>query len=93
LKLNRTHQLLVYADDVNTLDGMAHNIKINTENVEAAGKDIGLEVNAEKTKHLVWPRDQNAGRSHNIKSDNMAFEGGNSKNIWEELNESKFNSD
>jgi hypothetical protein len=93
LKLNCTHQLLVYADDINTLGGIAHTIKKKTENVVAASKDIGLEVNAEKTKHLVWSRDQNAGRSHNIKSDNLAFEGGNSKNIWDNLNESKFNSD
>jgi hypothetical protein len=84
---------LVYADDVNTLGGIAHTIKKNTENVVAASNDTGLEVNTEKTKHLVWSRDQNAGRSHNIKSDNIAFEWGNSKNIWENLNESKFNSD
>jgi hypothetical protein len=75
LKLNGTHQLLVYADYVNTLGGRVHNIKKNTENLVVASKDTGLEVNAEKTKHLVWSRDQNAGRSHNIKSDNIAFEG------------------
>jgi len=27
LKLNVTHQLLVYADDINTLGGSVHNIK------------------------------------------------------------------
>jgi hypothetical protein len=31
LKLNCTHQLVAYADDVNTLGGSAHNIKKNTE--------------------------------------------------------------
>jgi len=31
-------------------------------------------VNADKTKYLVMSRDQNAGRSHNIKTDNNSFE-------------------
>jgi len=33
-----------------------------------------LEVNADKTKYVVMSRDQNAGRSHNIKTDNTSFE-------------------
>jgi len=37
-------------------------------------KEIGLEVNADKTKYLVMSRDQNAGRSRNIKTDNNSFE-------------------
>jgi hypothetical protein len=35
-----------------------------------ASKEIGLEVNADKTKNVVMSGDQNAGRSHNLKSDN-----------------------
>ena len=31
LKLNGTHQLLVYADDVNILGGSAHTVKENAE--------------------------------------------------------------
>jgi len=38
------------------------------------GKEIGLEVNADKTKYMVMPRDQNVRRSHNIKIDNSYFE-------------------
>ena len=34
----------------------------------------GLEENADKTRHMVMSRDQNAGRSHNIKTDNSSFE-------------------
>jgi hypothetical protein len=37
-------------------------------------KEIGLEVNAAKTKYMVMSQDQNAGRSHNIKIDNSSFE-------------------
>ena len=39
-----------------------------------ASKEIGLEVNADKTKYMVMSRDQNAGQSHNIKTDNSFFE-------------------
>jgi len=33
-----------------------------------------LEVNADKTKYMVMSRNQNAGRSHNIKIDNSSIE-------------------
>jgi len=39
-----------------------------------AGKENGLEVNADKTKYMVMSRDQNAGRCHSIKTDNSSFE-------------------
>jgi len=39
-----------------------------------ANKKTGLEVNADKTKYMVMSRDQNAGRSHNIKINNSPFE-------------------
>jgi len=39
-----------------------------------AGKEIGLKVNADKTKYMVMSRDQNAGGSHSIKSDNNSLE-------------------
>jgi len=61
LKLNGTHQLLVYADDVNMLGGSIHTINENTEALVVVSKEIGLEVNADKTKYTVVSRDQNAG--------------------------------
>jgi len=72
LKLNGTHQLLVYADDVNILGGSVHTV--NTEALFVASKETGLEVNADKTKYMVMSRDQNAGRSHSINRDNRSFE-------------------
>ena len=53
LKLNGTHQLLIYTDDVNILGGSIHTIRKNTEALLIASKEIGLEVNAEKTKYKV----------------------------------------
>jgi hypothetical protein len=60
LKLNCTHQLLVYAGDVNKLGGSVHAIKKNTEALVVVSKEIGLEVNVEKTKYMVMSRVQNA---------------------------------
>jgi hypothetical protein len=74
LKLNGTHYLLVYADDVNVLGGSVHAIKKNSEVLVFAGKKISLEVNAEKTKYMVMSRNQNAGQNHSIPLDNISFE-------------------
>ena len=70
----REHEILVYADDVNTFGGNIHNVKENTEILVVARKEIGLEVNAEKTNCMVMCGDQNAGRSHNTKNDNSSYE-------------------
>ena len=74
MKLNGTHQLLAYADDVNILGGGIHNLKENAEALVAATREIGLEVSADKTKYMVMSRDQNAGRIHSVRIDNSIFE-------------------
>jgi hypothetical protein len=51
LKLNGTHQLLVYADDVNLPGDNIDIIKKNIETLIDAIREVGLEVNAEKTKY------------------------------------------
>jgi hypothetical protein len=38
-----------------------------------AGRETGLEVNADKIKYMVMSRDQNAGRRRSIKTDNSSF--------------------
>ena len=55
LELNRKYQLLVNADDVNMLRENLQTVRENTETFIKASKDIGLEVNSEKTKcsHLA----------------------------------------
>jgi hypothetical protein len=74
LELCGTHQLVVYGDDVNILGGSVHAIKTNTEALVVASKEIGLEVNAEKTKYMVMSGDRNVGQNGNIKLDNKSFE-------------------
>jgi len=74
LKLNDTHQLLVYAADVDILGGSIHTIKKNIQALVAASKETGQEVNAEGTKYVVMPQDQNARRTHKTKIDNSTFE-------------------
>jgi hypothetical protein len=44
------HQLLAYADDVNLLGDNLDAIKKNTETLIDASKEVGLEINVEKTK-------------------------------------------
>ena len=75
-KLNGTHQILVYAGDVNILGGSEHTVKEKAEALIVASKESGLEVNADKTvcKYMVMSRDQNAGQSHSMKIDNSSFE-------------------
>ena len=47
LRLNGTHQLLVYADDINILGGSVHTIKEKADALVVASNEIGVEVNAD----------------------------------------------
>jgi hypothetical protein len=84
LTLNGTHQLLAYADDVNIV---GENVGIPEKNTEAlldASKEVGLEVNPEKTKYMLMSRSQKIGRKHSIKIANWSFEVWRISNIWEQ---------
>ena len=58
---------------VNILGGSIHTLKENAEALVAATREIGLEVNADKSKYMVMSRDQNAGRIHSVRIDNNTF--------------------
>ena len=62
------------ADNVNILGGSVHTEEENAEALVVTTKEIGLEVNADKTKYIIMSRDQNAGRSHTMKIDNSFIE-------------------
>jgi hypothetical protein len=74
LKLNRTHQVLAYADDFNIMGENIDTINKNTEALLDASKDFGLEVNPEKTKYMLMSCSQKTGQKHSIKIVNRSFE-------------------
>jgi hypothetical protein len=59
LKLNGTFQRLVYAEDVNILGRDVHTTK-NREALLVASKEVGLEVNADKTMYMIMFRSKKA---------------------------------
>ena len=61
-----------------------HTVKENAEALVVATKEIGLEVNADKTKYMIMSRDQNAGRSHSIRLIIVPLKRWRSSNIWEQ---------
>jgi hypothetical protein len=73
LKLNGTHQLLAYAHDINIVGENRYN-KENTKALLDASKEVGLEVNSEKTKYMLMSHSQKIGQKHSIKIANRSFE-------------------
>jgi hypothetical protein len=53
LILNGTHHLLAYADVVNIVGENIDTIQKNRKALLDASKEVGLEVNPEKTKYIV----------------------------------------
>jgi hypothetical protein len=93
LKLNGTHQLLAYADDVNLPGDNIDTIKKNVEILIDASKEVGLEINVEKTKYMLLSRHQNVGQNRDIKIANRSFENVSQfKYLGNDSNKPKFDS-
>jgi hypothetical protein len=74
LKLNGTQQLSAYAGDVNIVGENIDTIKINTDALLDISKEVGLEVNPEKTKYVLIPHSLKLGQNHSIKIAKGPFE-------------------
>jgi hypothetical protein len=74
LKLNGAHQLLAYADNMNLLGDNIDTIEKNTEALADTSKNIGLEINVEKTKYMLLSCHQNVGQNRDINVANRSFE-------------------
>jgi hypothetical protein len=84
LKLNETHQLLAYADDVNLLGDNIDTMKKNMETLVDDSKEVGLEINVEKTKYMLLSHHQNVSQNRDIKIEN-SLKMCHSSNIWGQL--------
>jgi hypothetical protein len=54
--VNGTHRLLAYADDVNLLGDNIDTVRKNTETLIDASKEVGIEINVDKTKYMLLSR-------------------------------------
>jgi hypothetical protein len=67
----------------NILGRSVHTITKYAGSLIVVSKEIGLEVNEDKSKYTAISRDQNAGRSHSIRIKNSPLKGWKSKYVWE----------
>jgi hypothetical protein len=74
LKLSGTHQLLVYVDYVNIFGYERCTTKENTIALIDASKEVGVEVNPEKTKYMLMSRYQNELKNRNTRKANISSE-------------------
>jgi hypothetical protein len=74
LKLNGTHQLLVYADDMNILNDNIDAIKKNIQTLIKASQEVHLKVTTKKSIYMLLSHHQNSGQKHGIKIGKRWFE-------------------
>jgi hypothetical protein len=72
---------VAYADDVNLLGDNIDTAKKNMETLIEGIREVGLEINVEKTKHMLLSRHQNVGQNQDIKIATDCLEMCHSSNI------------
>jgi hypothetical protein len=92
LKLNGTHQLLAYADDVNLLGDNIDTQKY-TETLTDASKEVGLEANRENQVYVGVSGPECRPKSGNKKKGTDHLKMCHSSSTWECSNRSKFDSE
>jgi hypothetical protein len=83
LKTNGTHQLLLYADDVNLLEDNMNTIRSNTEAPTDTTTGVVLEINRGKNKYMLMSHHQNVGQNYNTKTAIRSFIKVANINAWE----------
>jgi CTP synthase (UTP-ammonia lyase) len=68
------YHLLVYVVDINTLGGNIHTVEKNIDALFVSSEETGLEVNADKTKYMVFVSRPACRKNHKIKTGNKFFE-------------------
>jgi hypothetical protein len=73
LKPKRTQQLMTYADDINIVGENTDAIKKTTGVLLDDSKEVGPEVNLEKTKYMLMSHNQKIGPKHSTEIANRSF--------------------
>jgi hypothetical protein len=73
-RVQGNQELLAYADDIIIVVENIDTIQKNTKSLLDASKEVGLEVNTEKTKYMLVSRCHRAGQRQSIKIANRSFE-------------------
>jgi hypothetical protein len=74
LEINETHQLLVYADDINLMGDSINITKENMETLLEASRDADQEIDAEKTKYMIMSCHPDSGQIQDVRIANESFE-------------------
>jgi hypothetical protein len=82
--MNVTHQILVCANDVNTLGENTNRTNKKEDFLLQASGEVGLEADTEKTKNMAMSRYQNSVQNHILLIDNKFFEHVTKFNIWKQ---------
>jgi hypothetical protein len=91
----RTDLVIMFCEAMKWLfGGKTFSVHIkNTESLIFASKEIGLEINVEKTKYMLLSCHQNVGQNWDVKIANRSFENVSPFKIFgDDCNKSKFDS-